>query len=157
MFKKGEETVLKRFLIAPGVFSLRGILYYIYLKIRRRSILVAGTCRGCGTCCRRISLEGPHGWLRSNKKFATLADKNPDYSRFAIIGKDSDGFLLFACSWLTADGVCQNYENRLALCRNFPESSLVFAGGRLPSGCGYRFAEVVPFASILKKEISKYQ
>jgi hypothetical protein len=81
--------------------------------------------------------------------------KYPEYNRFVSIGRDSQGYLLFRCSWCMADGSCSDYERRLPLCRNYPESSLIFAGGRLLPGCGYSFAEVVPFAKVLRRELQR--
>lgn len=136
-------------------FSLFGLFRYFFLKLRGKSILVAGSCRGCGTCCRNISLEGRDGWLRLEKNFREIYEQYPEYKRFEVVGKDSQGFLLFSCNWCTPQGTCLNYEERLGLCRKFPESSLVFAGGQLPDNCGYRFTEVVPFETILSKELQK--
>lgn len=81
--------------------------------------------------------------------------KYPEYKRFDIIGRDSQGYLLFRCTWCMADGSCSDYQQRLPLCRNYPESSLLFAGGRLLPGCGYSFAEVVPFAKVLRRELQR--
>lgn len=136
-------------------FSAVGLLRFVAMKLRGRSILVAGSCRGCGSCCRQLSLEGNEGWLRSESSFAKIVAKYPEYDRFTITGKDSQGFLLFTCSWLTADGSCIDHQRRLALCRNFPESSLLFCGGKLPAGCGYRFKAVIPFEKILARELRK--
>lgn len=136
-------------------FSLVGIFKYLSLKLRGKSILVTGSCHGCGTCCQSICLEGKDGWLRSRKAFDKVVRNYPEYSRFKVSGKDQQGFLLFSCSWCTPQGTCLDYESRLPLCCNFPESSLVFAGGRLPVNCGYRFTEVVSFEKILSQELQK--
>ena len=136
-------------------FSLIGAFKFLFLKLRGKSILVTGSCRGCGICCRYICLEDSTGWLRSRKAFEKVSIKYPEYKRFEIIGKDSQGFLLFSCTWCTPEGTCIDYERRLPLCRNFPETTLVFAGGRLPKKCGYGFTEVVPFEKILKQEQKK--
>lgn len=117
--------------------------------------MVAGSCHGCGRCCNEISLEGDEGWLRSEETFQRIVKKYPEYGRFTVIGRDMEGVLLFRCTWVTAEGTCSSYEDRLPLCRNYPESSLVFAGGRLLPGCGYRFAEVVPFEKILRRELKR--
>jgi hypothetical protein len=147
----------RRFLNDISSFSLVGIFKYFSLKLRGKSILVTGSCRGCGVCCRSICLEGSHGWLRSRRALKKIIQEYPEYTRFEVIGKDSQGFLLFNCTWCTPQGTCMDYENRLPLCDNFPESSLVFAGGQLPVNCGYRFAEVVPFEKILNQEIQGVQ
>lgn len=136
-------------------FSLVGICKYFSLRLRRKSILVRGSCLGCGACCKNICLEGRDGWLRSESAFADVVKKYPEYGRFEAVGKNAQGFLFFSCSWCTPEGSCRDYDNRLPLCVNFPESSLVFAGGRLPVNCGYRFTEVVSFAKILRQEMSR--
>ncbi|MBU1568788.1 MAG: hypothetical protein KJ630_24570 [Proteobacteria bacterium] len=143
------------FLKQVRCYSLPGFFRYLYLKIVGKSILVTGSCRGCGMCCRRISLEGRNGWLRSEKTFHETVTNYPEYGRFVIIGRDTQGFLLFSCSWSTPQGTCIDYENRLGLCQKFPESSLVFAGGRLPSTCGYKFDEVVPFKKVLHTAVRR--
>ncbi len=135
--------------------SLSGLFRYLFLKVRGKSVLVTGSCRGCGSCCNNLSLEGRTGWLRDEKEFRRIAAHHPEYARFEITGTDSQGFLLFHCSWRTSKGSCRDYDNRLPLCRKFPESSLAFAGGRLPDRCGYRFSEGVAFAKILKQELNK--
>ena len=135
--------------------SLVGFLHYLRLKLAGKNILVTGSCNGCGTCCKSISLESEGGWVRSEKKFERIVEDFPQYSRFEIIGKDKQGFLLFNCNWVTPEGICCDYDNRLPLCRAFPEKSLVFAGGKLPQNCGYNFSEVVPFEKILSRELKK--
>jgi len=154
MMTKGSFNAL-RLVKELRSFSLFGIFRYLYLKVRGKSILVTGSCRGCGSCCSSISLEGRTGWLRLEKEFAEIVADYPEYDRFEIIGKDRQGFLLFRCNWRASEGGCKDYDNRLPLCRKFPESSLVFAGGRLPARCGYRFSEVVPFGKILRRELNK--
>jgi hypothetical protein len=151
--KGGDEMMLN----VPrwGSFSLAGLARWLWLKLRGKTIMVTGSCRGCGRCCTSICLEGPDGWLRSEAAFAKILAKYPEYSRFSIIGRDGQGFLLFACTWRTAEGSCAAHEERLTLCRRYPESSLAFAGGRLLPGCGYRFVEVVPFARVLRRELTK--
>ncbi len=132
-------------------YSLTGLLTCLWLRLRGKSILVTGSCRGCGSCCRRINLEGPQGWLRSEEVFTRLLRDNPEYRRFEVTGGDEQGFLLFSCSWLTAAGSCRQHDHRLPLCRRFPEKSLIFAGGGLPAGCGYRFVVTEPFAKVLAR------
>lgn len=136
-------------------FSLTGIIRYSWLRITGREILLSGTCRNCGACCRRINLEAGGGWVRTPEAFNDIVREYPEYGRFAIIGTDNQGFLLFSCSWCTQEGLCRDYGNRLAICRNFPDTSLVFCGGSLPAGCGYRLSSGVPFAKVLQKAVKR--
>ncbi len=85
-----------------------------------------------------------------------MVKEQPEFGRFIYIETDAEGFLVFRCSLITKEGLCGDYENRLPLCRNFPEKTLPFYGGALPSGCGYYFQEVVPFARILQQKLKQY-
>lgn len=79
----------------------------------------------------------------------------PKYKRFQITGKDDQGFLLFSCAWLSNDGLCKDHSKRLPLCKNFPDKTLHFCGGRLPAGCGYHIGEVRPFSRYLSSAVDK--
>ncbi|MFT5698234.1 MAG: hypothetical protein ACI8ZB_001088 [Desulforhopalus sp.] len=136
-------------------FTIVGFTHYIILKLRKKEIIIGGSCHCCGDCCRRLSLDDGNGWIRSKKKFAVVVSANPQYKCFEIIGTDNNGYLLFACTLLSDDGKCGDYSNRFQFCRDFPDKNLIFCGGGLPSGCGYRFQSVVPFAKILNETIEK--
>lgn len=119
--------------------------------------MVGGSCKACGACCRRLSLEGRSGWLRSVAELRRVRQNYPEYRRFKLIGRDEQGFLIFNCSWCSPEGYCDDYDNRLSLCRNFPEKSLKFCGGGLPHGCGYSFQFVEPFEKILTREVEQHE
>lgn len=107
----------------------------------------------CGRCCQRISLEAGGRWLRSKQQFDQVLAENPDYGRFVPVGFDSQGFLLFSCSWYDRQtGICRDHRNRLPVCRNYPEIELYYTGGEMHAGCGYRFRRVVSFAAVLEEE-----
>lgn len=130
-------------------YSLLGLIRFFRMRCMGKELLVTGSCRSCGSCCRKINLEGPRGWLRSEQYFYEVLNDCPEYERFIITGKDEQGFLQFSCSWLNDNGFCKDHEQRLSLCRNFPDKSLHFCGGTLPSGCGYQISEVRPFKDYL--------
>lgn len=136
-------------------FTLPGLIYYLKLRLQNRKIVRVGSCLQCGNCCRSICLEDSSGWLTSEKKFNKILDELPEYSRFEICGRDRAGYLLFTCSWCNEEGHCSDYDNRLTLCRKYPETSLTFAGGTIPEHCGYRLVETADFQRLLKKEIGK--
>lgn len=136
-------------------YTLSGLLQYLWMKLRKKSILVGGSCHICGTCCRRLSLEGKNGWLRSLKEFEETVKEYPEYSRFEMVCRDKNGYLVFNCIFCTPEGGCSDYENRLDLCKNFPEKSLHFCGGSLPEKCGYYFMFVKPFDTVLSEEMKK--
>jgi hypothetical protein len=136
-------------------FTLSGLIRYIKLKLLGRDIIISGSCLQCGRCCRKLCLEIKGRWATSENKFYNLVKNNPDYERFKIIGRDEQGFLEFACTWLQEDGSCHDHDNRLRICRDFPEKDMFFMNGILPEGCGYSVHEAVPFDKILKKTRGK--
>lgn len=140
---------MARILHFLSTYSLFGLIRLLRLRVMGKEVLVTGSCRGCGSCCRRINLEGRRGWLRSEEEFAALLCESPSYERFLVSGHDQQGFLQFSCSWLTPSGACRDHEKRPLLCRNFPDKGLHFCGGSLPLGCGFSFAEVRPFSRYL--------
>jgi uncharacterized protein len=136
-----------------STYSPLGLIRYLRMMLMGKELLVTGSCNCCGNCCRKINLEGVRGWLRSEKDFHEVVEDYPEYLRFEICGKDDQGFLQFSCTWLNDQGLCRDHENRLLLCTNFPDKSLHFCGGKLPSGCGYSIVEVRPFDKYLEDEV----
>jgi hypothetical protein len=150
-----KNPIFKEILKTLRTYSLKGTIRYLFLKIRGRELVVRGQCVGCGKCCQKLSLEGSNGWLRSMDDFTRICKDRTEFRRFSPNGKDSQGFLIFSCDWCTTEGKCTNYEQRLQLCKDFPDKGLLFCGGSLPEGCGFRFEIVKPFRGMLKKEMEK--
>lgn len=152
----GIAEVLRHVITTIRHYSLLGLLRYFRLKIQRKKLAVAGQCKLCGQCCRRISLEAKGGWIRSETQFARVVRDYPEYQRFVPEGRDSQGFLLFSCRWCSSEGLCWNHADRLPICRDFPDPSLYFCGGALPTSCGYSFFEQKDFSRILDRELHKH-
>ncbi len=136
-----------------STYSPLGLIRYLRMKVMGKELLITGSCHCCGNCCRKINLDGTYGWLRSEKEFFEVLKDYPEYERFEITGKDDQGFVQFTCKWLTDEGICVDHANSLSICVNFPDKSLHFCGGQLPSGCGFTLNEVRPFAKYLEDEI----
>ena len=66
-----------------------------------------------------------------------------------ITGKDASGNLIFKCDWLTEENVCKDHENRLDICRSFPDRELYTMNGKLPEGCGFKIQTGVSFDKVL--------
>ncbi len=134
-------------------YSLLGLIRYLRMRAMKRELLITGSCNCCGDCCRKINLEGEYGWLRQEKDFHSVVSDHPEYQRFQITGRDDQGFLQFSCNCLTKNNICGDHANRLDICRNFPDKSLHFCGGKLPANCGFQITEVRPFSKFLKDEM----
>lgn len=146
---------LKRKITSLSNFTLQGLIQIVYLKMSKKDLVVRGECRLCGNCCRAINLEGPEGWIKSEKYFNKLLEKNSEFGRFSVLKRDSSGYLVFYCNKLGKDNLCTDYENRPSVCRDFPKKELSFCGGGLPTGCGYRFEEIKSFKKVLHKEMER--
>ena len=72
----------------------------------------------------------------------------PAYRRFYIRGKDTDGNLIFACKYVTEEGLCSVYKKRLRMCKKYPAKSIPYSG-KLHEGCGYKI-EKPDFKNYLK-------
>ncbi|DAB22506.1 TPA: zinc/iron-chelating domain-containing protein, partial [Candidatus Gastranaerophilales bacterium HUM_20] len=68
---------------------------------------------------------------------------------FYIKGKDEEGNLIFACKLVTEDGLCSDYNHRLAMCRKYPAKRILYPA-KLHEGCGYK-VNVKAFEDYLKK------
>ncbi len=136
-------------------YTLQGLVRATLLKLKGKELMISGSCKGCGSCCNKINLETEKGWVRNQTEFEEVCSRYPEYKRFTVIGQDEQGFLQFSCNWVTNEGFCEGYENRLSICKKFPDKSLHFCGGGLPRQCGYSIDAVVPFDKVLQKEIGR--
>lgn len=103
---------------------------------------IQGECRKCGKCCRYMYSFDTY----TEKEFKFMQFLFPSYRRFYIKGKDDKGNLIFACKYVTDNGLCSVYEKRLPMCKKYP-SKKVFYPAKLHEGCGYK---------IVKKSFNDY-
>jgi hypothetical protein len=145
------------YLFFPSYRFFSGFVRYLSLKLRGKRILVTGSCRCCGSCCRAVNIEYHGRWIRSPKQFARLKETRPEYARFRIVDVDEGGFCVFACDWLSPEGLCRHHEKRLAMCKAYPSRNLYYFGAHTLEGCGYRLYAGVPFDRILRRSLRKKQ
>lgn len=104
-----------------------------YFVTEKLTYTVTGECKKCGKCCNYMYSVDTY----TEKEFKFMQLLFPAYRRFYIKGKDSDGNLIFACKWVTPEGLCSDYKHRLPMCRKYPAKKLKFYA-KLPEGCGYK-------------------
>lgn len=139
-----------RQLLSTGREFFSGGLTLFLLRLCGRELVRTGSCRCCGSCCRRINLRVGGSWLSSPEQFDRVRRDHPPYRRFVVSGVDAQGLLQLNCTLLQDDGRCGDYENRPSICKSFPTTSLLLCGGILPPGCGYAITPAVPFAKRLR-------
>ena len=103
---------------------------------------IQGECKKCGKCCRYMYSFDTY----TEKEFKFMQFLFPSYRRFYIKGKDNKGNLIFACKYVTDEGLCSVYEKRLPMCKKYP-SKKIFYPAKLHEGCGYK---------IVKKSFNDY-
>lgn len=113
--------------------------YFVPEKIEYE---IQGECKKCGKCCRYMYSFDTY----TEKEFKFMQFLFPSYRRFYIKGKDDKGNLIFACKYVTDNGLCSVYEKRLPMCKKYP-SKKVFYPAKLHEGCGYK---------IVKKSFNDY-
>ena len=133
------------------MLTIAGWWRHLRLRLGGKELIITGSCRQCGACCRRLQLEQANRWMRSKREFKKLVKEQPEFARFQISGRDKQGLLVFNCRSLGSDNRCQDYDNRPQLCRDFPNKGIFFCGGQLPNGCGYTLSEGVAFDKILSQ------
>lgn len=138
-----------------ATYSFPALIKHILLTIRRKEYVVTGKCKGCGQCCQRINLRWHKGWIQDEQEFEEFLKNSQDHDRFAIAGGDSQGNLQFDCTSYDPEYGCNDYARRPALCRRYPNRSLLLQGGKIVDGCGYQVETGVPFAKYLAAEVKK--
>jgi len=148
--------------------ALRGFFRKLRSIVLRREVEIVGQCRLCGNCCHDILLRSD-GWIKSERKFKHLCEREPKHKRFEIIGKSDNGCLIFRCTLQQEDGTCSCYDDRLPLCKAYPSKSLYYQGGWIGVDCGFRFKAVTfrdvfirrkkkclpEFSEVLDRELDK--
>lgn len=107
-----------------------------YFVEERVSYEVTGECKKCGKCCNYMYSFDTY----TEREFKIMQFLYPAYKRFYIRGKDEDGNLIFACKYVTEEGLCSVYKNRLPMCKKYP-AKRIFYKADLHEGCGYKVVE----------------
>jgi uncharacterized protein len=128
---------------------------YFLLQSIGLDIITSGGCYKCGSCCRKLILFLNGRIIKKETQFKRMKKKNPKYECLSIIEHNYRGHLVFSCSWLKDDNTCANYENRLDVCRGYPEQILFFTRVKPNANCGYTLELGKPFHKILKKKLKK--
>jgi len=116
--------------------------------IRRVKYDIEGECTMCGDCCRyMLSMD-----TYTEEEFNFLTKFYPKYRRFKVIGKDSSGNLILACKLIDETNKCPDYENRLEMCKDYPNPKKIRAGGNLYKRCTYRLIPEKSFKSYLQED-----
>jgi Fe-S-cluster containining protein len=118
-------------------------------KWQKNSYVREGKCNQCGACCTMVTLFIEGRPICTEEQFSQLKEVFPEYERFYIRDEDEHGHLLFTCRFLGKDYTCGDYKKRPFICRQYPSEKIFLKGGKLISGCGFRFIPVEDFGKII--------
>lgn len=118
--------------------------YFVPEKIQYE---IVGKCKKCGKCCNYMYSFDTY----SEQEFKFMQLLYPAYKRFYIKGKDEEGNLIFACKYVSQEGLCTVYNKRLKMCRIYPNKKILYPG-KLHEGCGYKVIKK-NFEDYLKKKM----
>ena len=104
-----------------------------YFVPEKMEYKITGKCLKCGKCCRYMYSFDTY----TEKEFKFMQFLFPSYKRFYIKGKDTEGNLIFACEYVTPEGLCSVYEKRLPMCKKYPAKKIHY-NAKLHDGCGYK-------------------
>ena len=117
---------------------LKNITYEFlsYFVPERIEYEVVGKCKKCGKCCNYMYSFDTY----TPEEFKIMQFLFPSYRRFYIKDKDADGNLIFACKYVTEEGLCSVYEKRLPMCKKYPAKKILHKAS-LHEGCGFQVLE----------------
>ncbi len=113
-----------------------------YFVVEKPQYEVVGECKKCGQCCRYMYSFDTY----NEQEFKFMQALFPSYKRFYIKGKDEDDNLIFACKYVSDEGLCTVYNKRLKMCKVYPAKKIMYPA-KLHEGCGYK---------VLKKDFKDY-
>lgn len=113
--------------------------YFVPEKIQYE---VVGECKKCGKCCNYMYSFDTY----SEQEFKFMQLLYPAYKRFYVKGKDEEGNLIFACKYVSQEGLCTVYNKRLKMCKVYPHKKILYPA-KLHEGCGYQ---------VIKKSFEDY-
>jgi hypothetical protein len=127
-------------------------------KFKKPRLVIKGSCKKCGSCCRNISFMIGGKYLSEPEEFQNLKEFDSQYNHFFISGRDKDGFLLFTCKSINSDNLCKCYHFRSLYCRLYPKivTKHLATHTEMLEGCGYYIESNVDFKEFLKGNSFKY-
>ena len=145
---------LKRVARARYVFDLA----FHRRRLKRKTVWfdLGGECRRCARCCEAPSIAAhPAVWhLRSLRALFLWWQRA--VNGFALVEADARArVFVFRCTHFDeATRLCDSYDSRPGMCRDYPRALLFQPQPELLPGCGYR--AVAPNAGRLRRALEQY-
>lgn len=134
-------------------------LWHFVVNIRARRLFGRGTryrlggeCRRCAKCCEAPSIKaGRLVWRLASLQRLFLWWQET-VNGFQLVERLPDRTFVFRCTHFDLESrVCDSYDTRPGLCRDYPRVLLDQASPVFLPGCGYR--PIAPNAAGLRREL----
>lgn len=118
---------------------------------------LTGACNGCGRCCEQPTIQVSRWTLRFPMLRALVLVWHRWVNGFAFVREErAQGLLVFRCThYDRATKLCDSYETRPGMCRDYPRPLLDAAVPEFFAECGY--AAVDTQAASLREALDKVQ
>lgn len=133
--------------IRRGIKAFARLRYAIDLGLTRRiharraplRYRLTGMCNGCGRCCERPTIQVSAWTLRFPLWRALVLAWHRWVNGFVFVEEDRPrGLIAFRCThYDPATKLCDSYESRPGMCRDYPRPLLEAAVPEFFSECGY--------------------
>jgi uncharacterized protein len=104
-----------------------------YFVPEKMTYEIIGKCKRCGKCCNYMYSFDTY----SEQEFKFMQLLFPSYKRFYIKGKDEDENFIFACKYVSDEGLCTVYDKRLKMCKRYPAKRILYPA-KMHEGCGFQ-------------------
>ena len=137
-----KDGVVRRALkaVARAGFDLNQALDHALRRRRgERPYVLGGACERCAKCCEAPSIQvGRLVWYAPALRKLFLAWQR-HVNGFELVQKESPRTLVFRCTHFDSlTRMCDSYESRPGMCRDYPRALLWQVNPELFDGCGYR-------------------
>ncbi|OGL41156.1 MAG: hypothetical protein A2161_07545 [Candidatus Schekmanbacteria bacterium RBG_13_48_7] len=121
--------------------------YMIDLKITRliksvgnsQTFHLEGSCNRCGKCCENpaIILSAPFFYLKTNRWLTLKWHKIVNGFEFVGENRKEKCFIFRCTHWNPETKLCDSYETRPGLCRDYPRNQIDSTDPVFMDSCGY--------------------
>lgn len=131
---------------------------WVWQQFKVEYFRITGACKKRGACCEGVLLSQAHQHIHSATDYLALLEQEPELACFKPQYGENAQINCFNCEYLGPDKLCQQYQKRPAVCRNYPDSYFIAHDSILP-GCGYqiepKWGKLWLFDKSLKKRIEQ--
>ena len=122
--KKSNRFLLYLWCMLDLLFTKCGITFFkefLLFNIKKELFYIDGACQHSGVCCRGLGIKFKGHFITTERDYKKAVQQDTKLLRFNPVFNDKK-IHHFTCSCLTEDNMCSDYDNRPAICKQYPFS-----------------------------------